>query len=306
MVQPLRNNQENYILPEQRKNSEKEIKSTSLEWRAFKKNKLGMIGLIILILMLIVAIFANLIMPFDPFAQDVANRAVNPNSTHWLGTDPLGRDILSRIILGSRISLYVGFISVIISTLIGGFIGIVAAYKGGLIDDVLMRILDSIMMIPLLLFGLMVLVALGSNIVILILVIGIGLVPGVARIARGAALEIKEKEFIKAAISVGAGNPRVILRHILPNVIGPLLVIATLNMSSAIRIEASLSFLGVGVQPPAPTWGNMIQDGFQHITSTPGLVLFPGLALLIVSISFNIVGDAVRDAFDPHIKHRQK
>jgi len=276
------------------------------EWTAFKKSRLGMFGLVILVIMSFIAIAAQFLMPYDPLAQDVANRAQGMTADHWLGTDPLGRDILSRVILGSQTSLFVGFVSVAISTIAGGFIGMLAAYKGGWLDDILMRILESIMMIPLLLFGLMIIVALGSSTTTLIMVISIGLMPGVARMARGSALEVKEKEYIKAAISLGGGNLRIIMRHIFPNILGPLLVISTLHMSSAIRIEASLSFLGVGVQPPTPTWGNMIQEGFQYITSTPGLIIFPGLALLIVSISFNVMGDAIRDAFDPHIKHQRK
>lgn len=280
-------------------------KSRSLEWTAFKKNKFGMISLYILIVVLLIAIFAPFIMPYDPLVQDIASRAKGPSSTHWLGTDSYGRDILSRIILGSRTSLFVGFLSVTLSGIIGCFIGMIAAYKGGLLDDIIMRFLESIMMLPLLLFGLMVLVALGPSMITLIVVITIGLVPSVARMARGVTLEIKEKEYVKAVVSLGGRDFRILFRHILPNIIGPVLVVATLNMSTAIRIEASLSFLGVGVQPPTPTWGNMIQEGFQYLTTIPGLVIFPGMALLIVSIAFNILGDAIRDAFDPHIKKQR-
>ncbi|MCH6266416.1 ABC transporter permease [Neobacillus citreus] len=284
----------------------KATKSKSMEWKTFRKNKLGIVSFIILITMLLIAIAAPIIMPYDPIAQNVVNRAQGPSSSHWLGTDPFGRDILSRIILGSQTSLFVGFLSVAISSIAGGFIGMVAAYKGGWIDDILMRILESIMIIPMLLFGLMVLVALGSSMTTLIVVISIGLIPSIARVARGSTMEVKEKEYIKAAISLGGGNLRIMLLHIFPNILGPLLVMTTLNMSTSIRIEASLSFIGVGVQPPTPAWGNMIQEGFQYITSTPGLVIFPGLALLIVSIAFNILGDAIRDAFDPHIKVQRK
>lgn len=291
-------------LPRSVNTNDRRKKST--EWTAFKKSKLGMIGLVFLGFMLLIALAAPFIMPYDPLAQDITSRAQGISEKHWLGTDLAGRDIISRLILGSQTSLFVGFISVVLSTIIGGFLGMTAAYKGGWLDEIVMRALESIMMIPLLLFGLMVIVALGSSMTTLIIVISIGLIPGVARMARGSALEIKEKEYIKGAISLGAGNFRVIIQHIFPNILGPLLVISTLNMSSAIRIEASLSFLGVGVQPPAPTWGNMIQEGFQYITSTPGLVLFPGLALLLVSIAFNVMGDAIRDAFDPHIKQRRK
>jgi peptide/nickel transport system permease protein len=307
MVQPLPRDPEPNLVPEiPYEETMLKKRTKSAEWAAFKKSKLGMIGFVILVFMLLVAITAPFIMPYDPLAQDVANRAKGLSGEHWLGTDPLGRDILSRVILGSQSSLFVGFVSVAVSTVIGAFLGMVAAYKGGWLDDILMRVLESIMMIPLLLFGLMVLVALGSSMTTLIIVISIGLIPGVARMARGSAMEVKEREYIKAAISLGAGNFRVIIQHIFPNILGPLLVISTLHMSSAIRIEASLSFLGVGVQPPTPTWGNMIQEGFKYITSTPGLVLFPGLALLIVSIAFNVMGDAIRDAFDPHIKRQRK
>ena len=307
MTQPLPKDSELSLVPDIPRGEITENKrKKSAEWSAFKKSKLGMIGLVVLVFMLLIALSAHFIMPYDPLAQNVVNRAQGISAKHWLGTDFLGRDILSRVILGSQTSLFVGCISVTVSTIIGGFLGMTAAYKGGWLDDIVMRALESIMMIPLLLFGLMVIVALGSSMTTLILVISIGLIPGVARMARGSAMEIKEKEYIKAAISLGSGNFRVILQHIFPNILGPILVISTLNMSSAIRIEASLSFLGVGVQPPTPTWGNMIQEGFKYITSTPGLVLFPGLALLLVSIAFNVMGDAIRDAFDPHIKRQRK
>jgi peptide/nickel transport system permease protein len=281
-------------------------RSKSSGWRLFKRNRTGMIGLFILLVMFFIAAAAQWIMPYDPLAQDVVNRAKGPSSAHLFGTDPFGRDILSRVILGSQTSLLVGSLSVFFSTLIGAAIGMVSAFKGGLLDDILMRILDSIMMIPMLLFGMMVLVALGSSMSTLIIVISIALIPNVARVARGTTLEIKEKEYIKAAISLGSGSLRIILRQIFPNILGPLLVITTLNMSTAIRVEASLSFIGVGVQPPTPTWGNMIQEGFQYIAATPGLVIYPGIFLIIVSIAFNLVGDVIRDAFDPHLKQQRK
>ncbi|WP_223588348.1 ABC transporter permease [Neobacillus bataviensis] len=307
MTQPLPKETGSNLITELPRNEKtKARRKKSAEWTAFKKSKLGMIGLLFLVFMLLLALTAPFIMPYDPLVQDITSRAQGVSAKHWLGTDVVGRDILSRLIWGSRTSLFVGFISVAFSTIIGGFLGMTAAYKGGWLDDIVMRALESIMMIPLLLFGLMVIVALGSSMTTLIIVISIGLIPGVARMARGSAMEIKEKEYIKSAISLGAGSFRVIIQHIFPNILGPLLVISTLNMSSAIRIEASLSFLGVGVQPPTPTWGNMIQEGFEYITSIPGLVLFPGLALLLVSIAFNVMGDAIRDAFDPHIKQQRK
>lgn len=275
-------------------------------WAAFAKNKLGLSALFVLLFFIAVAVAAPLIVPYDPLEQDTSIRLQGTSGEHLLGTDSYGRDVLSRIIVGSQTSLIVGFVGVIISGLIGFTIGMIAGYKGGWVDDVLMRILESIMTIPLILLGLMVLVALGSNLTTMILVICIGLLPGCARIARGSTLEVKEKEFIKATISMGGSTFRVLFFHILPNILGPLLVVSTLNMASVIRIEASLSFLGMGVKPPTPTWGNMIQEGFQYITLSPGLSLYPGIALMILSIAFNLIGDAMRDAIDPHLKHKRK
>ncbi|OLO38048.1 hypothetical protein BTR23_12540 [Alkalihalophilus pseudofirmus] len=282
------------------------VKKKSSEWEAFKKNTLGMIALWILIIICLIALLAPLLMPHDPLAQNVVNRMAGPSGENWLGTDPNGRDIFSRILLGSQISLIVGFAAVAISSIVGFAIGMIAGYKGGKVDDIIMRFMEAIMSIPLLLLGLMVLVAVSSNMITLILIISIGLMPSCARIARGSTLELKEKEFIKAAISMGAGSTRILLTHILPNIIGPLLVISTLNMTVVIMVEAALSFLGMGIQPPTPTWGNMIQDGFRYITTQPGVAIYPGIALMIVSVCFNLVGDALRDAVDPHIKQKRK
>ncbi|QRG66795.1 ABC transporter permease [Brevibacillus choshinensis] len=275
-------------------------------WAAFAKNKMGLVAFIVLLLFIVIALAAPLIVPYDPLEQNTAQRLQGPSADHFLGTDSYGRDVFSRILIGSQTSLIVGFIGVAISGIIGFSIGMIAGYKGGWIDDILMRILESIMTIPLILLGMMVLVALSSNLSTMILVISIGLIPGCARIARGSTLEIKEKEFIKATISMGGSSFRIIFMHILPNILGPLLVVSTLNMASVIRIEASLSFLGMGVKPPTPTWGNMIQEGFQFITLSPGLSLYPGIALMILSIAFNLIGDAMRDAIDPHLKHQRK
>ncbi|WP_078427814.1 ABC transporter permease [Alkalihalobacterium alkalinitrilicum] len=282
------------------------VNKKSSEWEAFKKNTLGMIALWILIIICLIALLAPLLMPHDPLAQNVVNRMAGPSGENWLGTDPNGRDIFSRILLGSQISLIVGFAAVAISSIVGFAIGMIAGYKGGKVDDIIMRFMEAIMSIPLLLLGLMVLVAVSSNMITLILIISIGLMPSCARIARGSTLELKEKEFIKAAISMGAGSTRILLTHILPNIIGPLLVISTLNMTVVIMVEAALSFLGMGIQPPTPTWGNMIQDGFRYITTQPGVAIYPGIALMIVSVCFNLVGDALRDAVDPHIKQKRK
>lgn len=281
-------------------------KRKSAGWQAFRENKLGIGALWFLCIISLIAIFAPLVAPFDPTTQDVINRMKGFSAEHWLGTDLFGRDVLSRIIYGARTSMLVGVISVVLSGTIGFGLGMIAGYKGGKMDDVIMRILESIQTIPLLLLGLMVLVAAGSNIYTLILVITIGMLPSCARIARGSTIDTKEKEFVKASISMGSRTPRILLTHILPNILSSLLVISALHMTQAIMVEASLSFLGIGVQPPTATWGNMIMDGFPHVATKPELAIYPGLALVIVSISFNLLGDALRDALDPHINKKRK
>lgn len=275
-------------------------------WSVFKKSKIGMVSLILLLLVTIISILAPLISPYDPITQNVSERMLPPSSEHWLGTDKFGRDILSRIIYGSQTSLLVGFISVLLSSVIGTAIGMIAGYKGGVLDEVLMRILEAVQAIPMLLLGLMLLVALGSNMTTLIIAISLGLTVSCARVARGPTLEVKEKEYVKASIASGASTLRILIVHILPNILGPVLVMATLHMASAIRVEASLSFLGLGIQPPSPTWGNMIQDGLRFITTAPWVAIYPGLALMVVVIAFNIFGDTLRDAFDPHIIRKRK
>jgi peptide/nickel transport system permease protein len=265
-----------------------------------------MAGLFFLAFMIVIAVLSPVIVPYDPLKQSIALRMQAPSAEHWLGTDVFGRDVLSRLIMGTQSTLLVGFISVVASGLIGTAIGMIAGYKGGVIDEIVMRILESIMVIPMLLLGLMIMVALGSNLTTLVIAISIGLIPGCARIARGPTMELKEKEYIKAAIALGNSTPRILLFHILPNIIGPILVISTLNMASAIRVEASLSFLGLGIQPPTPTWGNMIQDGLKFITTVPWLPIYPGVALMLVIIAFNVVGDSLRDAVDPRIKRERK
>jgi peptide/nickel transport system permease protein len=275
-------------------------------WSVFKKSKLGMFALIFLLITITISILAPFISPYDPINQNVAERMLPPSSSHWLGTDTFGRDILSRIIHGSQASLLVGFISVMISSFLGTTLGMIAGFKGGVLDEILMRVLESVQAIPMLLLGLMLLVALGSNMTTLIIAISLGLTVSCARIARGPTLELKEKEFVKASIACGASTCRIIVVHILPNILGPVIVMATLHMASAIRVEASLSFLGLGIQPPAPTWGNMIQDGLRFITTAPWVAIYPGVALMVVVIAFNVFGDTLRDAFDPHIIRKRK
>ncbi|WP_052353757.1 ABC transporter permease [Neobacillus jeddahensis] len=300
----LKENNEGVLAQNNQMPVDKKAKSSNpskVYWKVFKTSPLGISGLVILVLIIFAAIAAPILAPYDPLTQNITQRVQGISAEHWLGTDAYGRDILSRIIFGAQTSLTVGLLSVLASGVIGTAIGIFAGYKGGKFDEILMRIIESIMSIPMLLLGLMLLVALGSNMTTLVTALSIGLVPSCARIARGPALEIKESEYVKAAIASGASSFRIMVVHILPNIMGSLLVVVTLNMASAIRIEASLSFLGIGIQPPTPTWGNMIKDSLSYLTTAPSLAIFPGLALMITVIAFNLIGDTIRDASDPYI-----
>ncbi len=277
-----------------------------IDWKAFRKNRLGLVSLFVIIFFVLLALTAKWIVPYDPLTQNLLEKFQGISKEHWLGTDLNGRDILSRIIYGTRISLLIALCTVMLGATVGFAIGIIAGYKGGLLDDILMRMMDAIMTFPLLLFALMLLMVLDSGMTALVIVISVGMIPGSARIARGTTLDIKDREFVKAAKSMGSSHLRIVLTHILPNIITSLLVVATMNMSLVIMTEAGLSFLGVGISPPTPTWGNMIRDGFTFITLKPSLALYPGIALTILVIALNLLGDALRDAVDPHLKGQKK
>ena len=271
-------------------------------WRTFKKNKTALIGSIVAILIIIAACLAPVISPYDPFEQDVANRLGPPRRLHFLGSDDFGRDVLSRVIWSIRISLTVGLFSVIIGLFIGTMMGVVAGYKGGIVEIVIMRTVDVLLCFPTLITGIMVAAILGTGQVNLIITIGIIFTPRFARLAYGPTLGIKEVEYLNAARVIGASHLRMIGRHLLPNIFGDLLVAATLWMGAAILMEASLSFLGLGVSPPNPTWGNMIKSGMDNLSNAPWLSLYPGLATLITVLSFNMIGDGLRDVIDPKLR----
>jgi len=271
-------------------------------WRTFKKNKTALIGSIVAILIIIAACLAPVISPYDPFEQDVANRLGPPSRLHFLGSDDFGRDVLSRVIWSIRISLTVGLFSVIIGLFIGTMMGVVAGYKGGIVEIVIMRTVDVLLCFPTLITGIMVAAILGTGQVNLIITIGIIFTPRFARLAYGPTLGIKEVEYLNAARVIGASHLRMIGRHLLPNIFGDLLVAATLWMGAAILMEASLSFLGLGVSPPNPTWGNMIKSGMDNLSNAPWLSLYPGLATLITVLSFNMIGDGLRDVIDPKLR----
>lgn len=268
-------------------------------WRAFRRNKPALVGAVMILLLLFVAIFAPLIAPYDPLTQSVINKFQPPSRAHWLGTDDYGRDVLSRIIWGTRVALQVGVLSVLIGAVIGITLGVTAGYFGGKIDAVLMRLVDIMLSFPDLITGLLVMAVLGAGKTKLILAIGLTIAPRFARIAYGPVLGLKEKEFVEAARAIGQSTPRIINKHILPNIAGEMIVLGSLWTASAIRLEASLSFIGLGVPPPTATWGQMIRDGTVRLADLPLLSLAPGTALLIAVFAFNLVGDGLRDVLDP-------
>ena len=268
-------------------------------WRNFRRNKSALVGLVLIIALVIIALFAPWIAPYDPLDQSVINKFLPPSSEHLLGTDDYGRDIMSRIIWGTRVALEVGVYSVLIGAVIGITIGVSAAYFGGLIDTLLMRLVDIMLSFPDLITGLLVMAVLGAGKGKLIIAIGLTVAPRFARIAYGPVLGLKEKEFVEAAQAIGQSTPRILSRHILPNIAGEMIVLGSLWTASAIRLEASLSFIGLGVPPPTPTWGQMIRDGTVRLADLPLLSLAPGAALLIAVFAFNLVGDGLRDMLDP-------
>ena len=270
-------------------------------WRRFKKNRQALVGLIVLILFVLVAVFADQIAPFGYDDQDATRAMIAPCKEYLFGTDNLGRDVLSRLIYGSRYSLSIGFLAVGISVITGGFLGIIAAYYPKL-DNIIMRCMDLFMAIPQMLLAMCLVSALGSSLFNLMLAVGLSSTPKFARVVRASVLSTREQEFVEAARAVGASNWRIIIRHILPNSISPLIVQATLSMAGAIISASALSFLGFGIQPPMPEWGAMLSAGRKYIRTQSYLTVIPGLAIMAVVYALNVVGDGLRDCLDPRLK----
>lgn len=269
--------------------------------RTFLKNKTSIIGAIIALIMILMAILAPWICPYDPLKQNVYYRLTPPELTHPLGTDVYGRDVLSRVLWGARISLLVGTVSVLLGMIIGTGMGMVAAYKGGKVETAMMRAIDILMSFPDEVFGIMVMIVLGSGLLNVIIAITILMIPRFARMAHAPTLALKEKDYISAARSIGLNDFRILTRHVLPNIFGEILVMSTLWLGTAIRLEASLSFLGMGVPPPTPTLGNMVRVGVDYLGYAPWISVFPGLTILIIVFGFNILGDGLRDISDPKL-----
>lgn len=271
-------------------------------WKHLTKNKAAMFGLAIIALLIFSALCADFIAPYGYDDQDLLQRFQKPSSSHLLGTDNFGRDILSRIIYGSRISLQVGFISVGIAMIIGGALGAIAGYYGGKMDNVIMRFMDVLLAIPGILLAISIVAALGPGLENVMIAVGIGSIPSYARIVRASVLSLRDQEFIEAAKAVGANDFRIIIRHIIPNSMAPIIVQATLGVASAILSAAGLSFIGLGIQPPMPEWGAMLSTGRQYLRDHWHIATFPGLAIMITIFALNLLGDGLRDALDPRLK----
>ncbi|MBV8506097.1 MAG: ABC transporter permease [Alphaproteobacteria bacterium] len=270
---------------------------------AIRHNKMASFGAGIVVLMALSAVFAPWLSPHDPLEQDVLLRLAPPTSEFPLGNDSFGRDILARILLGGRVSLYVSTLSVLIAIVIGGALGILAGYVGGLFDRTVMAAMDVLLSFPTLVMGLLVVAMLGPTVENLILAITLTAVAPFARIARAPTLTIKERDFVEAGRALGFSHLRIMVVHILPNVLDEILVMAALWLATAIRTEASLSFIGLGVLPPTATWGGMIREGFENILDAPWLAIFPSTAILIVMFGLNMLGDGLRDTSDPRLRH---
>lgn len=271
-------------------------------WRRLRKNPLAMFGLFIVALLIFFAITADIIAPFKYYEQDLMASFQSPSREHLFGTDEFGRDILSRIIHGSRISLQVGLIAVSISVVLGGFFGAVAGFYGGRIDNLIMRGMDILLSIPSILLAIAIAASLGPGLYNMMVAVGISTTPQYARIIRGSVLSLRGQEFVEAAKAVGSSDTRIIMKHILPNCLAPIIVQSTLGVASAILTAAGLSFIGLGIQPPTPEWGAMLSGGREYIRDYAYMTIFPGLAIMITILALNFLGDGLRDVLDPKLK----
>lgn len=274
----------------------------SQTWKRLRRNQLAVVGLIILILIVICAIFAEQIAPYPYDQQDYENTFQGPSQKHLFGTDNYGRDILSRVIYGSRASLQIGFISLLAGALVGCILGAFAGFVGGVVDTVIMRFTDILMSIPRTVLAISIATTLGPGLTNAVLAVAISSIPNFARIVRASTLTVKDTEFIEAERCIGAKTPRIIMRHIFPNVMAPIIVQATLGVGTSIILAAALSFLGLGVQPPMAEWGSMLSQARTYMRGYPYMVAFPGLAIMATVLALNLFGDGLRDSLDPKLK----
>ncbi|CAM3625477.1 ABC transporter permease [Bordetella sputigena] len=267
------------------------------------RRKAASAGAIVTLLVVLAAVFAPWLTHLDPNEQDIASQLMGPSAEHMLGTDTYGRDVWARILYGARVSLFIGVASIAAAMLIGGLLGLVAGYKGGRTDRVIMAVMDMMLSFPSLVMGLLVVAVLGPSMINLIIAISFTAIAPFARIARAPTLAVRQRDFVEAGRALGYSDLRLMLRHILPNILDEILVLGSLWLATAIRTEASLSFIGLGVRPPTATWGGMIRDGFENMLDAPWLVVFPSIAILVIMISLNLLGDGLRDATDPKLRN---
>lgn len=277
----------------------------SLIWHRLRRNRLAMLGLALMSAILLLAVFADVIADYDTkvVGMNMVERLQTPSAKHWFGTDGYGRDVFARIIHGSRLSLSLSIISMLIAVAVGSMIGAISGYFGGRVDDVLMRLMDMLLAIPPMLMSISIVAALGRSMANLMLALALAYMPVFARVIRSSILSVKDQEFVEAARACGTSDARIILRHIIPNAVGPIIVQATLAMGSSILTISSLSFMGMGIQPPRPEWGTMLYEGRDLIRTSPYLVIFPGAAIAVSVLSLNLLGDGLRDALDPRLKN---
>lgn len=273
-------------------------------WKRLRKNKSAMMGLIIICIFVTLALCADFIADYDTVVikQNIKMRLQPPSSEHWFGTDNFGRDIFVRMVHGARVSLSIGIIATIVAVLCGGILGAAAGFYGGKIDSFISRVMDSVMCIPAILLALSIAAALGPGMVNLMIAIMISQTPAFTRIIRSVILTLRDQDFIEAARSCGTSDFRIIYKHIIPNAVGPIIVQATMTISEMILTAAGLSFIGMGIQPPRPEWGTMLSEGREHIRTSAYIITFPGIAIVLSSLSFNLLGDGLRDALDPRLK----
>jgi len=274
--------------------------------RGVLKHHLARAGIVIVLLMASMAVFAPLLAPFDPNAQDLYNVLTGPSADHWLGTDNVGRDLLSRVIYGSRVSLTVGFFSVFISVCIGVILGLLAGYSGGVADMIIMRIVDTFMCIPFLPFVLVLAAALGPGLKNIILALAILGWTGFCRIMRGQVLMVRELPYVEAARAAGASGFRIMFKHLFPNCLAPIIVAVTISLGGFIMLESTMSFFGLGVQPPTPSWGKELRTGYSYLETVPLFSIAPGILITLAVLAFNFLGDGLRDALDPRLRGEGK
>lgn len=273
-------------------------------WRLFVRNRLALFGAMIIMALFVSALFAPMISPYDPVKSNIRERLTGPSVDHFFGTDDLGRDIFSRIVHGSRISLQVGLVSVSIATTVGMLLGVLAGYFGGWVDTIAMRLMDVMFAFPGVLLAIAIMAVLGPSTTNVMIAVGIVYIPIFARITRGSVLTVRNRDFVEAAYCVGLRPGRIIFRHILPNALDAVIVQVSLATAFAILAEAALSFLGLGTQPPAPSWGSMLSFGRQYMLEAPWWTIFPGLAIFLTVLALHLIGDGLRDALDPRSEVR--